>query len=326
MDYQASTRFKVAFYSIIKKLAFFIIVGIIGSSPLHVFAQATNPLTTDITITAIVIRTEYPDTPPIPPGPIAPPGPINMSETVDVAIFKGFAYPGSFVSLLKNGAIVSEAPANLDGSFEIRLKNLSAGTYSFGLRAEDPERLKSKLLLFTIVVTPSVTTVIDGIFIPPTITSDKVEVKKGEPITFTGRSIPNAEIRLSYSSPFDAETLKKAKADSTGYWTYTLDSDDLKFGDYEIQARSLTKEDLSLYSDPLTFRVGNTTRLRAKVSELAGFRQKCDLNSDSRVNILDFSIMAFWYKRLGFPVKVDLNIDGKINLTDLSILAYCWTG
>jgi hypothetical protein len=44
------------------------------------------------------------------------------------------------------------------------------------------------------------------------------------------------------------------------------------------------------------------------------------------VNILDFSIMAFWYKRLGFPAKVDLNTDNKVNLTDLSILAYCWTG
>ena len=74
------------------------------------------------------------------------------------------------------------------------------------------------------------------------------------------------------------------------------------------------------------FRVGDTNRLRAKVSELPGFRKRCDLNNDSRVNILDFSIMAFWYKRLGFPPRVDLNADNNINLTDLSILAYCWTG
>jgi hypothetical protein len=66
--------------------------------------------------------------------------------------------------------------------------------------------------------------------------------------------------------------------------------------------------------------------MRAKLSGLTGFRKKCDLNNDNRVNLLDFSIMAFWYKRLGFPPKVDLNSDANVNLTDLSILAYCWTG
>lgn len=325
MDYQASTGWR-KIIKVSSQRKFFLLVLLIGGFfPLNLFAQAANPLSEGVTITAEVLQAPlvYPDTPPKPPG---PPGPINMTDTTDTAVFRGFAYPGSVVSVLKNGTIVAESPANPDGSFEIILRNLSQGTYSFGVRAEDPERLKSKLLLFTIYVTSGVSTVVNGIFVPPTITSDKIEVKKNEPIIFTGRSIPDGEIRLSFSSPFDSETLRKTKADSTGYWTYTLDSKDLKFGDYEIKARSVTETDLSLYSDALSFRVGNTSRLRAKVSELAGFRQKCDLNADSRVNILDFSIMAFWYKRLGFPIKVDLNTDGKINLTDLSILAYCWTG
>jgi hypothetical protein len=52
-----------------------------------------------------------------------------------------------------------------------------------------------------------------------------------------------------------------------------------------------------------------------------------DISCDGTVNLVDFSILAYWYK-LGTkpPVNVDLNGDGKINLVDFSILAYHWTG
>lgn len=322
MDYQASKiRRKIRYCLGIKNLFFFI--GIAIFLPLNILAQTTtNPLITDITITATVLQTAmvYPDTPPSPPSP----GPINMTSTMDVAIFRGVAYSGSIISVLKNGVIIGEVTTNLDGTFEVRVHNLLPGTYSFGIRAEDKNKLTSKLLLFTIYVTGGVVTAVDGIFIPPTITSDKVEVKQGEDITFLGTTAPNAEVRLSFGNT--PELLKKTKANAVGVWRYTLDSHELGLGDFDAKARSLTQNNLSPYGDPLLFRVGDTNRLRAKVSELPGFRKRCDLNNDSRVNILDFSIMAFWYKRLGFPPRVDLNSDKSINLTDLSILAYCWTG
>lgn len=300
------------------------ILGLLLTGSLEVvFAQAENPLYADITVTAVVPQSPlvYPDTPPIPPNAS---GPINLVDTADVAIFKGMAYPGSVVSLLKNGTIVAESPAAPNGTFEIRLRNLSQGTYSFGIRAEDVERLTSKLLTFSVYVTQGIVTVVDGIFVPPTITSDKVEVKYGDVILFSGRSAPDAEIRLSFDTGL--EILKRTKANSEGRWTYRLNSTELGLGDRDVKARSITTEDLSPYSQEISFRVGDTNRLRAKLSELSGFRRRCDLNNDNRVNLLDFSIMAFWYKRSGFPIKVDLSTDGKINLTDLSILAYCWTG
>jgi hypothetical protein len=57
--------------------------------------------------------------------------------------------------------------------------------------------------------------------------------------------------------------------------------------------------------------------------------KKPDLNCDKKVNLIDFSILAYWYKR---PLtkeakqKVDLNGDGKVDLVDFSIMAYYWTG
>lgn len=322
MDYQASTSVcKVVSLVLQKKLL--AILGVLVLSVLPVLAQATNPLTEEVSVTAVVLA------PPIPPQtyPNTPPvtgGPINMANATDVAIFRGVAYPGSVVSVLKNGTIVAEVPANPNGSFEIKLYNLSSGSYSFGIRAEDKDKLISKLLIFTIYVSSGIATVVDGIFIPPSITSDKVEVKKGNTITFSGYSSPDTEVRLSFNT--DVELFKKTKSNATGIWVYKLDSSEFDLGDYTVKVRSITLDDLSPYSDTLPFKVTTIDKLRQKAAELAGFRKRCDLNYDNRVNLLDFSIMAFWYKRLGFPPRIDLSGDAKINLTDLSILAYCWTG
>lgn len=325
MDYQASScRGKIKLLELSKKS--FLVFTFLVLFPCVTFAQSTttNPLTIDVTITATVLVGTHvrPDTPPVPP-----PGPINTVDTSDVAIFKGLAYPGSTVFLLKNGVIMAQIPANSDGTFDLHIKNLFPGTYTFGLRAQDASGLQSKLLTFTVFISSGAATTVSGIYIPPTITSDKSEVKKGTPIIFNGYSSPNAEVRLSLLSiPASFEIVKKTTSNASGTWSYTLDSSQMAFGDFEVKAKSLTFNDLSPSSDPLMFKVGNTNRTRTIGSSLSGFRKKCDLNDDSRVNLLDFSIMAFWYKRLGFPEKVDLNTDSRVNLTDLSILAYCWTG
>jgi hypothetical protein len=329
MDYQASTssskeiiqRYRLR----IKILSLFTLFILSITAPQYCFADdpTQNPLTEDVIISATVLQ--GPTNTPTPPS-SAPfsSGSTNQVVMLDAAIFRGLAYPGSTVSLLKNGTVIAEIPANADGTFDIRVRDLAPGTYSFGVRAQDANGLQSKMLTFTVYVSSLVATTVDGIFIPPTITSDKIEVMKGNTITFTGKSAPDAEVRLSLAAR--TELLRKTRSDSTGAWFFELDSSLLDSGDYEAKARSLTAQNLSPYSDAIFFRVGDTNRVRPKSGLLSGFRKKCDLNNDNRVNLLDFSIMAFWYKRISFPPKVDLNTDKQVNLTDLSILAFCWTG
>jgi hypothetical protein len=284
-----------------------------------------------VTISAYVIDPNAPPDPSPAPSPSPSGGgggggggvPLGTTNSgSDTAIFKGLAYPGSIVTLLKNGVIVTEVPASPDGSFEIRLRNLNPGTYSFGIRAEDAGHLRSTLDLYTVYVSSGVTTVVDGIFIPPTITADKSEVKLGDPIVLFGKAAPSANLTISIHS--SREIVKKTLSNSSGGWLYKLDSSELEMGTHEGKVRASTESDLSLYSDPLAFTVGTKNTLRSSPSSSS--TNRCDLNGDTRVNLIDFSIMAFWYKRSGFPAKVDFNADGKINLTDLSILAYCWTG
>lgn len=51
----------------------------------------------------------------------------------------------------------------------------------------------------------------------------------------------------------------------------------------------------------------------------------CDFNNDGLCNIIDLSILLFWFGKTGPEiVRYDLNQDGRINLKDISILFYRW--
>lgn len=49
-----------------------------------------------------------------------------------------------------------------------------------------------------------------------------------------------------------------------------------------------------------------------------------DLNCDGYVDIVDFSIMYYWYDKDHVPARVDLAPDGVINLADFSVMAFYW--
>ena len=291
-------------------------------SPLY--AVTTVSLVKSVAVTASV-----PDkfVSPITPPPVQNPSsnngvPLTLDTGTDSAVFKGRAYPGSSIVVIKNGLVLHELAAFSDGTFEIPVRNILPGTYTFSLQAKDGNGLKSSLVTYTIVITGNVVTEVSGILIPPTITTNKTEVRLGDDIVFSGKSIPSTTLPLSLFAK--SGITKEVMVTASGTWTYTLSTKGLDLGDYTVKGRTKVDTEYTLYSDPIVFTVGTKNTMRKTGSSLINAR--CDLNSDGRVNLLDFSIMAFWYKRLGFPMKVDLNSDGRVNLTDLSILAYCWTG
>lgn len=49
-----------------------------------------------------------------------------------------------------------------------------------------------------------------------------------------------------------------------------------------------------------------------------------DINCDMKVDLVDFSIMYYWYEKSPVPPRVDLNNDGRVNIFDFSIMAYYW--
>ena len=55
--------------------------------------------------------------------------------------------------------------------------------------------------------------------------------------------------------------------------------------------------------------------------------RKGDINADGKINIVDFSIMLyFWNQHNPKNPCADINQDGVVNLIDFSIMLFWWTG
>ena len=238
-------------------------------------------------------------------------------------IFRGIAYPGSNVSLLKDGQLVSRVPAGPDAKFEISLSGMSSGQYTFSVWAQDSNGIKSTTQSFTVDVTQGVTTLVSGIFIPTTISIDKSEVKQGDVLTIIGQTAPKAEVNVFVHSA--NAIINNVVSNDLGSWVYKLDTLPLEYGNHNTQARTKTATDISTFSKLLSFKVGDTNIFAPAPSKvLIG-----DLNSDGRVDLIDFSILAYWYKK-PIPKYIADNLGvseiGNVNLRDFSIMAYYWTG
>jgi hypothetical protein len=49
-----------------------------------------------------------------------------------------------------------------------------------------------------------------------------------------------------------------------------------------------------------------------------------DYNCDGFVNIVDFSILIYWFDRMPVPPEIDLTQDDRVDLRDFSVMAYYW--
>lgn len=240
---------------------------------------------------------------------------------VTQVVFKGKAYPGSNLTLLKDAQVAAATKAGADANFEINLSGLAGGTYIFGVWAEDNKGNRSITHTFSISITAGATTMVSGIFLPPTIGLDKSEVKKGDNIAIFGQSASQADIVVSVSS--EEEFFGKTMSDKDGMYLYNFDTSFVDYGTHNTKAKaSIGNLEISGWSLVLGFKVGaKNIAVEPEKKAVRG-----ELNNDGRVNLIDFSIMAYWYKRPSPPAKVDLNSDGKVNLVDFSIMAYYWTG
>ncbi len=238
--------------------------------------------------------------------------------------FAGRAYPLSRVSILEDGQLVLSTIAGPDSNFSANLGNLSSGDYTFSVFGTDKNGLRSSPFTFPIFITSGVTTSITGIFIAPTITVDKSQVKKGDTLVIFGQSADSTNVLITINSV--QEIFKSVPSDKNGVYLSNLDTSVLDLGSHSAKSKALKNAEISPYSSTVAFMVGDTNILEQNAT-----LTKCDLNEDGRCNLIDFSIAAFWYKRALSPEfalreKAHLNGDGKVDLVDFSIMAYYWTG
>lgn len=279
--------------------------------PFFVFASSGQ---VDISVQATVSGT---GTPPIPPQPPTGGGggSVYIPPTTKV-IFKGRAYPQAFLTLSKNGQVIATFFAEKSGLFEREITGIAGGNYNFSIFAEDKEGRKSVTLSFNVGVLAERTTTISGIFISPTIELVPTQVEKGDIINIEGQVFPESEVNVFISSD---EIVEKTKATAEGDWTYQLNTGVLEEAEHQARAKAIFQDgEQSPFSQTLNFLVLKKGAMVCKGA---------DLNFDRKVNIIDFSILLyFWNQKNPKNICADINFDGIVNITDFSIMMYYWTG
>ncbi|MBM3206511.1 MAG: hypothetical protein FJZ43_02730 [Candidatus Staskawiczbacteria bacterium] len=234
-------------------------------------------------------------------------------------IFSGKSYPLLTVVLLKNAEIISTITADESGNFQIESGMLSSSDYIFSLYGRDFLGKSSRLIVFPLTLNSYETTNITGVLIPPTLSINKSSVKRGENISFFGQSFLNSSILISIKS--SSENINfNTTSDSNGNYSYELNTDQLPFGQYQVFSEALI-DGKKISSGFVNFSVGDET-----IEEGLDCKLLPDFNGDCLVNLVDFSILIYWFDSSEVPLKIDLNSDKKADLVDFSIMAYYWTG
>lgn len=247
---------------------------------------------------------------------------------VTSVIFSGRGYPSSSVTVLKDAQVTATTIADPQANFIVTLSGLSSGNYIFSLYGEDKKGNRSSLVSFPVSITEGTTTKIQNIFLAPTIDVDRDIVPQGDNIAIFGQSAPAAQVTIVVNS--DQTYFAKVPTDAVGVYLYNFDTTPLEIGDHFTKSKSAIQNEVSPFSHAVKFAVSTPG---APVPPPPSGKKcgRADLNCDGRVNLVDFSIAAYWYHRAFSPEfavieKDRLNGDGVITLVDFSIMAYYWSG
>ncbi len=264
----------------------------------------------DVSISATVAGT----TPPAPSNPVVE--------------FRGIAAPSAAVTVKRGTTAAGATTALADASFSVRLTEQPAGQQTFEVSATDVAGAALTAVSFALTLESGTTTIITGVFLGPSIALDKASVTKGEMVTVSGRSAPNSSITVTVQS-VRALSLT-ATADAAGIWSRQVETDALETGNHAAKARATSGSVVSAYSATVNFAVTAASEVEPEPEpepDPAAGKPHSDLNLDDDVNIVDFSILLFYWKQKNPKnPRADINKDGVVDIVDFSILLYQWTG
>ena len=253
-----------------------------------------------------------------PPGGGGGGGGVFIPPSVETkVVLSGKAYPGSDINILKDGELLGVTTADPKASFEYKIEDISAGVYTFGLWAEDKDGIKSITYTLTFKVTAKTITTVSGIFLPPTITIDKSGLRKGEILNIFGQTIPEVEVNVHVLSK---EVIATTTSDGIGAWLLPFDTSFLEEGSHTAKARfNLNGYEKSGFGRLLDFYIGK--EVPSEGNQVCPY---ADLNKDGKINLIDFSILLYWWGKKNSCC--DQNMNGIVDLSDFSIMMFYWTG
>lgn len=230
----------------------------------------------------------------------------------------GKAFPNATVYILVDGEQVGNVRTNGRGEFLFNT-GIQPGTASIGFWATDAGGIRSSTVNTTFDVTQGAVTSLSGILIPPTIKVSKTQINPGDTVTLSGQTLPNAKVEAQLDPGSQKFT---ATADAFGNWSLPLPTASLAPKEYTVKAR------FSIQDGALNVQSPYGTSLSLFVGVAGKPTSNADLNRDGKVNLIDFSILVFWWGTAGGNSNppADINQNKKVGLEDFSILLFNWTG
>ncbi len=230
----------------------------------------------------------------------------------------GLTSPHSTVTVLKDGVTSGTTPADVDGIFSYTVTQLERGAYTILAYSTDTAGRKSATYSSTLSVTQGTNNAITNVVLPPTLEIVTKNVGLNDTVQVAGQTTPTTLVEMLVTPQGSDTGSKKFTASSTvsGPWEISFSSGDFSAGTYEVKARAvINKNESSDYSGVQFLGIGQSA------SAPSG---SCDLNGDSKINLVDFSILLTHWNTT--DVTGDCNSDGHVNLADFSIMLYNWTG
>lgn len=250
---------------------------------------------------------------------------VTIPATIGSIIFAGYTSPNAFVAITVDSNItattiacpggnpsICQDPTD-NGYFEETISGLTAGVYEFGIYSVDntvsPGNLSTPTIIRTIPIFQGLPVSTDVITLPPTIAVDKINMLRPERQIIRGQGKPDSNIRgiFNFTNPSSYDVF----SENDGTW--------------EIE----NPEVLSLGQNHVYSVVQGGTGAISEFSKIIGFNvlMSADLNLDTEIDILDFSVLMFNYgSTTPDDWAADINDDTLIDLSDFSIMMFNWTG
>ena len=236
-------------------------------------------------------------------------------------VITGYAFPRSTITILVDGQISDTVSSDGSGAFTSTIDAIARGAYTFGVYGTDKNGVRSSTYATTFTITGARGSTLSNINVMPSIKVSPNPVDPNSVLKVTGYSIPNAVVTIENQNDKSSASLKTltANSDGNGAWSVDVSTEGFTKGTYKIRAKAKQEAGVSTNFSGYTF---------YGVGEAAQIARSSDLNRDGKVNLIDFSILLFWWNTAGGNSNppADINGDGKVSLTDFSIMIFNWTG
>jgi hypothetical protein len=224
---------------------------------------------------------------------------------------------------MRDGTIVDTDTADSDGAFSNLTEGLDRGSYSFAVYAVDRADVRSATFATTLWLQADTLNNLSNIMLPPTMSVASQSIVPGAPLVVSGYSAPRAMVttwlrpKLAEVSTGDITATTTAAAN--GAWSLTVPTTGLPLGTYELVGQAKMPDEAVESDKSARMTIGVGVEVAEGTCLSVG-----DLNCDTFVNLVDFSILLFNWNTTN--AVADINADGIVSLADFSIMLYNWTG